>query len=97
MIYAFHDCVLDTALYTLTRAGKVTRLRPKVFQVLQYLLDNREQVVSKHDLLEAVWPDQYITETTLESTLSLSAGVSDGVIRNSRRVNSEMGYSGVCW
>jgi DNA-binding winged helix-turn-helix (wHTH) protein len=70
MIYAFHDCVLDTSIYTLTRAGKATRLSPKVFQVLQHLLECRERVVTKQDLLETVWPGQHITETTLESTIS---------------------------
>ena len=56
MRYVFADCELDTQLYTLRRAEAVIALRPKVFQVLWYLLEHRDQVVSKHDLLEAVWP-----------------------------------------
>lgn len=92
MIYTFHDCVLDTALYTLTRADKVTRLRPKVFQVLQHLLDFREQVVSKQDLLEAVWPDQYITETTLESTLSAVRRIIGDSGRNQHMIQTLPGH-----
>jgi DNA-binding winged helix-turn-helix (wHTH) protein/tetratricopeptide (TPR) repeat protein len=63
--YVFADCELDTQLYTLRRAEAVIALRPKVFQVLWYLLEHRDQVVSKHDLLEAVWPEQFVSEATL--------------------------------
>ena len=41
MRYVFADCVLDTQLYTLHRAGTAVRLRPKVFHVLHYLLEHQ--------------------------------------------------------
>jgi DNA-binding winged helix-turn-helix (wHTH) protein len=69
MIYAFDDGELDTQLYTLRRVGQTIRLRPKVFQVLLYLLEHRDRVVSKQDLCDAVWPEQFISDATLESTL----------------------------
>jgi DNA-binding winged helix-turn-helix (wHTH) protein len=50
MHYSFADCVLDTVLYTLQRAGTPIPLRPKVFQVLRYLLEHRDQVISKDEL-----------------------------------------------
>ena len=43
MIYRFADCVLDTQLYTLYRADQSTRLAPKVFEVLCYLIEHRNQ------------------------------------------------------
>jgi DNA-binding winged helix-turn-helix (wHTH) protein/class 3 adenylate cyclase/tetratricopeptide (TPR) repeat protein len=69
MRYAFADCVLDTQLYTLTRAGCPRPLRPKVFQVLAYLLRHRDHVVSREELCAQVWPGQCISETTLESCI----------------------------
>src|SRR5215471_6510953 len=69
MRYTVGDCTLDTQLYTLQRAEQVLRLRPKVFQVLLYLLEHRERVISKQELAEQVWPDQFISDATLESTL----------------------------
>jgi DNA-binding winged helix-turn-helix (wHTH) protein len=69
MRYAFADCVLDTQLYTLTRAGTPRPLRPKVFQVLVYLLTHRDHVVSREELCAQVWPGQFISETTLESCI----------------------------
>ena len=50
MRYSFSDCVLDTQLYTLARAGTTRPLRPKVFQVLVYLLTHRDHVVSREEL-----------------------------------------------
>jgi DNA-binding winged helix-turn-helix (wHTH) protein len=67
--YVFADCELDTALYVLHRHGRIIRLRPKVFRVLLYLLEHRDEVVSKHDLMEAVWPDQYISDATLADVI----------------------------
>ena len=38
MRYVFADCVLDTTLVTMHRAGRAIPVRPKVFRLLQYLL-----------------------------------------------------------
>src|SRR2546428_7390532 len=69
MRYYFADCVLDTQLYTLARAGTTRQLTPKVFQMLHYLLAHRDRVVSRDELREQVWPDQFISEATLESCI----------------------------
>ncbi len=69
MIYIFGDCTLDTALYALHRSGQSIRLRPKVFQVLTYLLGHRERIVSRQELCEQVWPDQFISDAALESAI----------------------------
>src|SRR5712691_12231480 len=69
MIYRFADCVLDTQLYTLDRAGQSTRLAPKVFEVLCYLIQHRDRVVSKQELCDQVWEGLAISDATLESCL----------------------------
>ena len=69
MIYRFADCALDTQLYTLHRAGQSTRLPPKVFEVLCYLIEHRDRVVSKQELCEQVWEGVLISDATLESCL----------------------------
>src|SRR5262249_29679479 len=80
MVYTFSDCELDTQRFTLHRAGQTRHLRLKVFQVLLYLLEHRERVVDKQELCEQVWPEQFISDATLESTL--------------RAVRQEVGDSG---
>src|SRR5262244_212167 len=69
MLYRFAYCVLDTQLYTLERAGQRTRLAPKVFEVLCYLIAHRDRVVSKQELCEQVWEGYAISDATLESCL----------------------------
>jgi DNA-binding winged helix-turn-helix (wHTH) protein len=56
MRYRFGDWLLDTLCYELQRGGEAVSLRPKAFQVLAYLLGHRDRVVSKQELLEALWP-----------------------------------------
>jgi DNA-binding winged helix-turn-helix (wHTH) protein len=69
MLYRFANCVLDTRLYTLDRAGQRTRLAPKVFEVLCYLIAHRDRVVSKQELCDQVWEGVAISDATLESCL----------------------------
>src|SRR5712691_6819713 len=69
MRYVFGDYILDTQCYELRRAGTRIALRPKVFQVLAYLLAHRDRLVLKQELLEHVWPGQFISETTLNSCI----------------------------
>jgi predicted ATPase/class 3 adenylate cyclase len=67
MRYVFAGCTFDTERYAMSRQGHVVQLRPKVFQLLLYLLEHRERVLSKHELCEQVWPNQFISDATLES------------------------------
>jgi predicted ATPase/class 3 adenylate cyclase len=69
MRYHFANCVLDTDQHTLRRAGQLVRLRPKAFQVLIYLLLHHDRVVTKQELAEQFWPDQFITDAVVENTL----------------------------
>src|SRR2546426_6640329 len=69
MLYVFGECTLDTQRYELSRAGRISRLRRKAFQVLAYLLAHPDRVVSKQELCEQVWPQQFISDAALESTI----------------------------
>jgi TolB-like protein/DNA-binding winged helix-turn-helix (wHTH) protein len=65
MIYRFADCELDEHLYQLRRNGTPVALEPKVFDVLAYLLQHHDRVVSKDELLDQLWPGQVVSETAL--------------------------------
>ena len=69
MVYRFGDCSLNTQQHRLQRAGQPMRLRSKVLQVLLYLLQHRDRTVLKQELCEQVWPQQFISDATLESTV----------------------------
>ena len=69
MRYRFGDYVLDTECQELHRAGEPVKLRRKVFQVLTYLLAHRERVIPKQELLEHLWPDQFVGDEALKSCI----------------------------
>jgi TolB-like protein len=70
MRFVFDDCVLDPGRRELTRGSKVVALGPQVFDLLLYLVENRERVVSKDRLLDAVWGGRIVSESTLTSHIN---------------------------
>src|SRR3712207_7599606 len=68
--YVFGDCALDPDRRELTRHAEAVAIGPKVFDLLLYLVQNREHVVSKDDLLEAVWAGRNVSESTLTSHIN---------------------------
>src|SRR5262244_4183663 len=92
MLYRFADCTLDTQLYTLERAGQTTRLAPKVFEVLCYLLEHRDRVVSKQELCEQVWEGLAISEATLESCLRAARLAVGDSGQAQRIIQTQRGY-----
>jgi DNA-binding winged helix-turn-helix (wHTH) protein len=67
--FLFGDHVLDTARRELSSGGERIALEPQVFDLLVYLLQNRERVVSKDDLL-AVWGGRIVSDATLDSRIA---------------------------
>jgi tetratricopeptide (TPR) repeat protein/DNA-binding winged helix-turn-helix (wHTH) protein len=61
----FLDVIIDIETETIFRAGEERRLRQKSFQVLLYLLEHRDRVVTREELFDAIWPDIVVTEDTL--------------------------------
>jgi DNA-binding winged helix-turn-helix (wHTH) protein/pimeloyl-ACP methyl ester carboxylesterase len=67
--YQFADNVLDTTRYELSNGGEQIHVEPQVFDVLTYLLEHRERVVAKTELLDAVWGHQFVTESALTTRI----------------------------
>jgi DNA-binding winged helix-turn-helix (wHTH) protein len=67
--YFFDDFILDLDRGCLLRAGKEVKLRPKSFEVLKYLVEHHSRLVSKSDLMHAVWSDAFVTDDSLVQCL----------------------------
>jgi DNA-binding winged helix-turn-helix (wHTH) protein/TolB-like protein/Tfp pilus assembly protein PilF len=67
--YSFSDFTLDLARGSLLRDGQELKLRPKVFDALCYLVENNNRLVSKDELIKAVWPDSFVTDDSLVQCL----------------------------
>ena len=69
MRYAFSDCVLDTDTVQLVVRGAPVPVQPQVFDVLRLLIEERDRVVPKEELLDRVWGHAFVTESTLTSRI----------------------------
>ena len=69
MKYLFGDHQLDTQRRELRQADVPIALEPQVFDLLVYLVRNRDRVVSKHDLLASVWGGRIVADTTIDSRI----------------------------
>jgi len=71
MLYAFGDAILDTQRYELRRAGQLVKLEPKAHQMLAYLLSRHDRVVSKQELLAALWPAANVHDSAVARCVSV--------------------------
>ena len=70
MLYQFDDYSLDTGRRELRRGTQLVSLEPQVFDILEYLIRNRDRVVSKEDLIGAVWKGRIISESALTTRIN---------------------------
>src|SRR5438093_7353915 len=70
MIYAFKEFVLDADRRELWCGAVLIAAEPQTFDLLLYLIQNRERVVSKDDLMAAVWSGRIVSESTLSSQVT---------------------------
>jgi DNA-binding winged helix-turn-helix (wHTH) protein/tetratricopeptide (TPR) repeat protein len=68
-VYEFGSCVLDPVRRTLTCSGARVTLSPTVFDALLYLVEHPGRVVSKDELLDAVWPRKVVEEANVSQTI----------------------------
>ncbi len=68
--YRFGDYTVDRAAYRLTRAGEPVDVTPKLLDLLLHLLDHAGALVTKEDLLDALWPGANVTDNALTQAVS---------------------------
>jgi len=72
MIFVFGDCEIDSDRHELRRGGTPHTVEPQVFDLLLYLIENRERMVSKDDLFEAIWEGRVVSEANLSNRINLA-------------------------
>ena len=70
MRFLFGDYALDRERRELRRGAELVEVEPQVFDLLAYLVENRDRVASKDDLLAAVWHGRIVSESTLTSRIT---------------------------
>jgi TolB-like protein/Flp pilus assembly protein TadD len=78
LLYHFEDIVLDIDRRELRRGDGLVAVEPQVFDLLEFLVRLRERVVSRDELLAAVWKGRIVSEATLSSRInSARAAIGD--------------------
>jgi TolB-like protein/DNA-binding winged helix-turn-helix (wHTH) protein len=70
MRYFFEDCALDTDRRELRRGPNLVPTTPQVLDLLEYLIRSRDRVVSKNDLVNAIWNGRIVSDAALTTRLN---------------------------
>ena len=68
--FRFENQILDSDRRELRRGSELVSLEPQVFDLLLYLIQNRDRVVSKDDLIASVWGGRIVSDSTLDSRIN---------------------------
>ena len=69
-VFEFSSFRLEASERRLWKAGQPISVPPKIFDLLVYLLRNRDRLISKDELLQAIWPDSFVEEANLSVNVS---------------------------
>jgi TolB-like protein len=87
MIYGFGEFELDTERVELRERGVTCAVEPQVFALLRFLIEHRDRMVTKDEIIEAVWEGRIISDSAIASRIKSARqivrddGRSQGVIR----------------
>jgi TolB-like protein len=68
--FRFGEFEIDLGRHELRRGGQAVRIEPQVFDLLLFLIRNRDRVVSKDELIDAIWQGRVISEAALSTCIS---------------------------
>jgi DNA-binding winged helix-turn-helix (wHTH) protein len=91
----FGDCILDSATRQLEHRQKVVPLEPKMYELLEALIQRRPAVVTNNELDELLWPNVYVARTSLTRLVSELRAVLGDTPRDSRVIRTvyKTGYA----
>lgn len=69
MIYQCGEICLDTESYSLLKSGEIRAVEPQVFDLLVYLIENRNRVVTRDELLDKLWKGRIVSDSAINARL----------------------------
>ena len=78
MIYRFEDAELNCDTFELLVRGDRVPVEPQVFEVIRYLIEHRERMCTRTEILDNVWGDRFVSDSALASRIAAArAAVAD--------------------
>ncbi|HET7756579.1 MAG TPA: winged helix-turn-helix domain-containing protein, partial [Steroidobacteraceae bacterium] len=76
--YRFGEFTLDLSRGCVLKGPEEVKLRPKVYEALKYLIENRGRLIGKQELMQALWPNTCVTDDSLvQCTVELRRALED--------------------
>lgn len=69
MIYRFGEFELDTSRFEMRKSGTAHPIEPKIFDLLRCLIDHRDRVLSRDELIAEVWDGRIVSDSTLSTAI----------------------------
>jgi DNA-binding winged helix-turn-helix (wHTH) protein/tetratricopeptide (TPR) repeat protein len=93
-MYQFADVTVDLDRFEVRRAGVPQHVEPQVLEVLAYLIRHRDRLVTKHELMDQVWHDRFISDSAITSRIKAARRVTgdDGERQHVIRTVHGRGY-----
>src|SRR5580658_8875907 len=97
-VFRFGDIEVREREFSVVKAGEVLPVEPKAFRVLLILLRNPQKLISKEELLNAVWGDAAVTENSLTRSIALLRRLLGDETRSPRYIETvaTVGYRFIC-
>jgi DNA-binding winged helix-turn-helix (wHTH) protein len=92
MSVLFGDFALDQERRQLLRSGRAVPLEPKAYELLSLLVERRPRVLSRAQIRHVVWPDVFISESTLNQTVNNIRQALDDDARRPRFIRTAHGF-----
>lgn len=64
-LYCFGDVTIDCARFCAIRNGRIEKITPRAFEVLLYLIENRDRVIEKQELFDQIWKVSFVSDNAL--------------------------------
>jgi adenylate cyclase len=77
VIYTFNDISLNTVNYQLIKNNEVTSIEPQVFNIIIFLVENNDKVVSRQELLDTIWNDKIVSDSSISNHIKSARKVLD--------------------
>src|ERR1700733_4021689 len=88
LVFKFADVEVREREFCLVKAGGTLPVQPKTFRVLLYLLRNPQKLIAKEELLNAVWGDAAVTDSSLTRTIAQLRRLLGDEIHNPRYIET---------
>lgn len=89
--YRFDNAEMDVATFDLRVDGQIVPVEPQVFEVLRYLIEHRDRVVPRTELLDNIWGDRFVSDGALASRVAAARAALGDDGRTQRMIRTAHG------